>query len=377
MRAQKELTEKISKNFHLHFSSLKDPRRTSHGHHIYPLEEILFLVVSSAVSGWIHWTEIEGFGKDKLNWLRKFYPYLEGIPSHDALGKLFARIDHEAFNRCFISWINARAELSGGDIISIDGKTARGSSEHGSKAAIHTVSAYAFENRLTLAQKTVFEKTNEITAIPDLLDLLFIEGSMITIDAMGCQKKIAEKIISKKADYTLMVKGNQQTLYDQIACVFKNTALADQTTQVDMGHVRIEERKCSVITDLRFLDESENWKGIQSIIKIESIRINKTNGHTSQETRYYISSAKKSAKEFNHIIRSHWSIENKLHWCLDVLFKEDDSKKRKGNSAENFNMVTKMALAMIEKMDDEDIPKTRKRQKCALDDQYRELVLSF
>jgi len=377
MHAQKELTEKISKNFSLHFSSLKDPRRTSHGHHLYPIEEVLFLVVSSAVSGWIHWTEIEGFGKSKLSWLRKFYSYADGIPSHDALGKLFARIDHEAFNRCFISWVNARAELSGGDIIAIDGKTARGSSEDGSKAAVHTVSAYAFENRLALAQKTVFEKTNEITAIPELLDLLFIKDSMVTIDAMGCQKKIAEKIIDKKADYTLMVKGNQQALYDQIESLFTNTSIAYQATQLDIGHGRIEERKCSVITDLRFLDEAEKWKGIQSVIRIESTRVNKTTGYTSQEIRYYISSANKSAEEFNHIIRSHWAIENKLHWCLDVLFKEDDSKKRKGNSAKNFNMVTKMALAMIEKMDTEDIPKTRKRQKCALDDQYRELVLNF
>ncbi|MFK7899311.1 MAG: ISAs1 family transposase [Cyclobacteriaceae bacterium] len=370
-------TEKISQSFSSHFSSLEDPRRTTHGHHIYPLEEILFLVVSSVVSGWTHWTEIEEFGTNKLNWLRKFYNYPDGVPSHDALGKLFARLDHEAFNSCFISWVNARAELSGGDIISIDGKTARGSSEDGSKAAVHTVSAYAFENRLTLAQKTVFEKSNEITAIPELLDLLTIEGSVVTIDAMGCQKKIAEKIIEKKANYTLMVKGNQQALHEQIKSVFGHTVLADQSIEYDLGHGRIEERKCSVITDLRFLDEAVNWKGIQSLVRVESKRTNKPTEYTSQETRYYISSAKKTAKEFNHIVRSHWAIENNLHWCLDVLFKEDASKKRKGNSAKNFNMITKMALAMIEKMDNEKIPKTRKRQKCALNDEYRELVLSF
>lgn len=367
-------------NFHfsflLHFSDIKDPRRTTNGNFQYPLEEILFLTIASVVSGFKQYQEIRFFGNEKLDWLRKFFPFQNGIPSCDVLERVFARLDHESFGKSFVSWVAEKANSYKGEVIALDGKTARGSgSKH--QSAIHVVSAFATKNKLTLAQHVVDEKSNEITAIPKVLDLLTIQGAMVTADAMGCQKEIALKIRRKKADYTLMLKNNQKTLLEQAKTLFENTKLADKSQTHDMDRGRLEIRTCSVITDLKFLDEKSNWEDLKSVIRVEREVTYKSTRKKTFEQAYYISSAKKTAQEFNEIVRSHWAIENNLHWSLDVLFKEDQLLKKKGNSAKNFNLINKIALSMIEKESTMKDSRPIKMHKCALNDDFRESVMNF
>lgn len=322
------------------FENLKDPSRTNKGNLCYPLIEIVFLVISAVISGSNDWTSIEVFGKSQIEWLRKFFPYKNGIPSHDTIGTVFAVIDSQNFNDCFVKWINLVVDLSGEEIIAIDGKRLRGSYDTASsKAAIHMVSAFAATNGICLGQVSTDKKSNEITAIPKLLDILDIKGCIITIDAMGCQKKIAEEIRKKDADYLFGVKGNQEELSEQVQKMFSiEKGVTDQIT--DCGHGRVETRKCTVIDNLTFMDGKEEWKDLNSVIKIEAERFDKLSGIKSNEIRYYISSLKSTPERFNQIVRKHWSIENNLHWVLDVTFNEDKSRKRKDNSAFNFNIGT-------------------------------------
>ncbi len=314
--------------FHAYFSTLQDPRRIVKGHYFYPLEEILFLSISAVVSGANEWTSISSFGHSKLEWLRKFYPYKKGIPSHDVLGKLFARLDHKEFSKCFSNWINSLCNFTDGEIVAIDGKTMRGSADVGiGKSALHVVSAYASGNRLCLGQEVVNEKSNEIAAIPKLLEVL---------DLKGCQKKIAEQIREKKANYVLMLKDNQKDLKEQVERTFITTAIKSKDTQVNIGHGRIEKRECEVIDDLRFV-EAHDWAGLTSIVRIKSQRCLKKTGESAVEVRYFISSLPANACFINNVVRGHWAIENNLHW-LDVIFKEDESLKKKGNSANVVNL---------------------------------------
>jgi predicted transposase YbfD/YdcC len=359
-----------------YFSTLKDPRRTIKGHYFYPLEEILFLCVSAVVSGALDWTAIGSFGHSKLGWLRKFYPYRKGIPSHDVLGKLFARVDHNEFSKCFSNWINSLCNFTDGEIVAIDGKTMRGSADSTiGKSPLHVVSAYAAGNRVCLGQETVDQKSNEITAIPKLLEVLELRGCVVTIDAMGCQKKIAAQIVKKKADYVLMVKDNQKDLKEQIEKAFTTTAVKSKDTQLDIGHGRAEKRECEVIDDLRFV-EAGDWIGLTTIVKIKSERYIKQTGQSTLEVKYFISSLPADAKFINNAIRTHWAIENNLHWSLDVIFKEDDSLKKKGNSPLNFGFITKMALTLLEKEPTPKLSKPVKRFKAALDDDFREKILN-
>ncbi len=298
-----------------HIKELKDPRRVTKGNFKYPLNEIFFLVISAVISGTEDWQGIALFGEEKIAWLRNFLPYEKGTPSHDVLGDLFARIDLQNFESVFIKWINAISEITNGTIISIDGKTIRGSGDSNiPNSAVHVVSAYATNQMLCFGQTSVDKKQNEITAIPELLNMLAIKGGVVTIDAMGCQKKIAKKIIGKEADYVLMVKDNQQELKEQVEKLFeyyKEPCDVDQT--IDSGHGRIENRKCEMIGDLRFLDGKEKWVGLQSVVKISSIRYIKKKGNESSEIRYYITSLRPDSKRLNQIIRSHWGVENNLH----------------------------------------------------------------
>lgn len=359
-----------------YFSNLEDPRRTNKGHFYYPLNEILFLVISAVVSGYQDWTSIQIFGNAKLDWLRRFFPYAHGIPSHDVIGKLFSRLDPIRFNECFIKWVNSISELTNGEVVAIDGKTIRGSGDADKiNSAFHVVSAYAAGNRLCLGQVTVDQKQNEIVAIPEILDLLSIQGCIVTTDAMGCQKEIASKIIEGKADYVLMVKENQKELKSQVEKMFRlqKDCKKDQTT--DAGHGRIETRTCQVINDLTFMDDIEQWQGLRSVAQVTSQRIIKKTGKTSEEVRYYISSLNTCPVKMNHVVRSHWSVENNLHWVLDVVFNEDSSLKKKDNSAVNFNIITKVALALLEKEQSMKASKNGKRQNAALDDSYREKIL--
>ena len=363
--------------FSHYFSGMKDPRRTNKGHHLYPLEEILFLCISAVVSGMDDWTSINLFGRSKLIWLRQYFPYRHGIPSHDVLGKVFAALDPVEFGKCFSEWISSISELTGGEVVAIDGKTLCGSDDKwAGKSALHVVSAYASGNRLCLGQKAVTEKSNEITAIPDLLKLLTVKGCIITIDAMGCQKKIARAIIDKQADYLLMVKDNQEELKEQVEKVFNLNTKAETEITIDAGHGRIERRTCQAIDNLLFLDGKEEWTGLKSIAKVISERTDKRSGKQSAETRYYISSLPAKPKVIGNAVRSHWAIENNLHWTLDLLFKEDASLKKKGHSALNYNIIVKTALAMIEREISTKASKPQKRKRAALDDEYRSFLLA-
>jgi predicted transposase YbfD/YdcC len=363
--------------FSHYFSGMKDPRRTSKGHHLYPLEEILFLCISAVISGMDDWTSINMFGRLKLPWLRQYLPYKHGIPSHDVLGKVFAVLDPVQFSACFRNWVNSMAELTGGEVVAIDGKTIRGSDDKSlEKSALHVVSAYASGNRLCLGQETVTEKSNEITAIPALLKLLTVKDCIITIDAMGCQKSIAGTIIEKEADYILMVKDNQQELKEQVEKVFTMNPKAEADITLDFGHGRIEQRTCQVIDNLTFLDDKEDWPGLKSIAKVISERTDKRSGNKSTQTRYYISSLAAKPKVIAHAIRSHWSIENNLHWTLDMVFKEDNALKKKGNSALNYNIIAKTALAIIERETESKSSKPQKRKRAALDDEFRSKLIA-
>ena len=335
---------------------LKDHRRTDRGNIQYSLQEILFLTLSGAVSGCNTWEAIAEFGRLKLDWFRKYFPYEDGIPSHDTLGRFFSAFDREKFANFFMEFTQKLAQEDS-RVIAIDGKTVRGvASEHG-VAPLHIVSAFCKNNMLTLCQEKVNDKSNEITAIPNLLDLLDLENCVVTIDAMGCQKEIAKKIRSKKGDYILQVKDNQKDLKEQIEKLFIPQNTNNQYSELDTGHGRMEKRVCRVIDNITFLDGKEDWKDLKTIVEIRSEIYQKKTQKKSESIRYYISSAPANSKQMAQDIRSHWSIENNLHWNLDVIFKEDLQLKRKGNSTENFNMVLKLALGLL------DGEKTKKKSK--------------
>lgn len=335
------------------------------------------MVIAAVISGANDWTAIEIFGKGQLEWLRKFFPFKSGIPSHDTLGRIFAGLDTDQFNDCFADWINQISSSTKGQVVAIDGKRLRGSYDKATgHPAIHMVSAYASQDSLCLGQVTTDKKSNEITAIPELLKMLSLEGCTVTIDAMGCQKSISEKILNKQADYILGVKENQKGLLEQVEKVFTITKVKDRHIANDVGHGRVETRKCSIIDDLTFFDDYKDWPGIRTLVKVEAERYFKSTGKVESCTRYYISSSKEGAEFHNKSIRQHWGIENKLHWVLDVVFNEDACRKRKGNSAINFNIVTKLALALMEDCK-VNIPRSQKRQRATYDYLFREKLLKI
>ncbi len=361
--------------FKENFSQLPEPRRISKGNLIYPLEEILFLTISAAISGCLTWVSIEEFGKLKLEWLRKFYTYQNGTPSHDAISDLFSILDAKLFGECFMNWTKSVANISDSEVVAFDGKTVRGVGSTSRKYPLHIVTAFCTKNKISLGQISVEDKSNEIVAIPKLLDLLTLKGCTVTTDAMGCQKKIAEKIREKGADYILQVKDNQKELKQQIEKLFDNHTKRSVAIEDDFGHGRIEKRTCEVITELKFLDVKEDWKDLRSIVRITSEREFKKTGVKSMEYRYYISSMVENPTKINASVRSHWGIENNLHWNLDVIFNEDGQLKRKGNSAENFNIISKVALGLIENEKTEKKSKPLKRLHALLSDSYREKIM--
>jgi len=357
----------------LYFAGLKDFRveRTKY----YPLPEIIFLILSAVISGAENWEEIADFGEDKQDWLRKYYPYVNGTPSHDTLNRVMSGINHEHFNECFINWVSSISELPLGSLINLDGKTIKGSKDAGKKT-VHIVSAWCSELSMCLGQIKTAEKSNEITAIPKLLDLLEVEGCVISIDAMGCQKDIAAKIKEEKADYILALKDNQKSLHQSVKTSFEQLEVDSKDVWVDKGHGRLEIRSCRVIHNLDLTPMAEDWKGLQSLVQIECSRELLAEGKVEQNTRYYVASLKTDAKHFNRLVRGHWGIENQLHWSLDVIFREDLSRKRKGEAAENFALFRKMALNLINQ-EETKISKKRKRLKAARSDKYREKILQI
>ena len=331
-------------NISHHFKTITDPREISKISHL--LTDIIGLSLIAVIAGCESYDDIEDFGKTKEVWLRNYLELPNGIPSHDTIERLFESINPLEFSSCFSLWVLETFNYRDEPFLHIDGKSNRRSYDRFTgKKMLHSVSVFAGKHSLSLAQYKVDEKSNEITAIEPLLAPLDIEAQTVTIDAMGCQKDIAQAIVSKKAYYVLAVKDNQKTLHDEIKAAFSNTIITDTASTLEKSHGRIEERCCKIITDLRFVDESINWIGLCCIVCVINTRTIK--GKVTTDTRYFISNKNEKASFFLSAIRSHWKIENSLHWVLDVIFNEDYCRKRKENAAENFNIIRKMALNII------------------------------
>lgn len=333
-----------------YFKDLQDPRQQ--GKIAYPLDEILLLCLLAVLAGAECFTEIALFGTKKLALLRRFRPFKDGTPAHDHLGDILATLDAEQFQGCFAAWVAAVTGVPEG-VVAIDGKTSRRSGRKGaSRDSIHMVSAFAARQRLVLAQVKVAEKSNEIIAIPKLLDMLAIEGAVLTIDAMGCQRDIAQRVIDKKADYVLALKGNQGSLRDdaelfvteQKASGFVDTEISRDTT-VDGDHGRIETRTTTVIHDVEWLQQRHSWPGLKGLVIVESCR--EISGKIERETRYYITSMSMTAVHLGHVIRSHWAIENSLHWVMDMMFRDDECRVRTDHAPANFATIKHMAINLL------------------------------
>ena len=350
------------------FTELEDPRLERHK--LYPLDEILLTTLCAKICDAESWEDIQDFGEAKIEFLRKYLPYKNGIPSHDTFARVFSLIDPKQFKTCFIEWMKG-LELQPSEVVSIDGKTLRGSFDKGDdQKAIHMVSAFASNARLVLGQEKVSEKSNEITAIPKLLDALFITGGIVTIDAMGCQKSIASKIREKKADYVLSLKGNHGDLHDDVRTYFEGTSKEDLEIdeECDKGHGRIEVRRCRISRNIDWLKQKEKWKDLSCLVEIESLR--RKGGKETVEKRYYLSSLKTSAKEVAKAIRSHWLIENSLHWVLDVTFNEDRSRIRKKNGPENMAIVKHTVLNLIRQNGDGKTSLKQRRRRASYSEDY-------
>lgn len=329
-----------------HFSSLEDYRDTRYTKH--RMLNIVAISICAIICGARDWYDIEDFGKNKVHWLRTFLDIGDSVPSHDTYQRFFSFVRPDSLEQCFSSWIAAIADLTDGRLIHIDGKTLRGSKGADSEHFVHMVSAWCSLNGLVLGQQKVDDKSNEITAIPALLNLLVIKGCVVTIDAIGCQQEIAATIVDQGGDYILAVKDNQKFLHDDIQEAFVNEKnVQHYKAKAELNHGRIENRSISVITNMDWICNAGNWEGLQSLIKVDTAREDKRSGSKQAETRYYISSSKATAEYFHGAIRSHWQIENTLHWVLDVVFGEDASKKQAGNSAQNFSLLNKIALNLL------------------------------
>lgn len=357
------------------FAGLSDPRVERTKDHL--LIDIIFITITAVICGADSWYDIEAYGKAKFEWLKKFLKLPNGIPTHDTFNRVFAALDPDELGKCFLTWTQSVSRLTKGEVISIDGKTLRGSRDKSNKSIVHMVSAWASTNNIVLGQQKVDDKSNEITAIPALLEVLVLKECIVTIDAMGCQKNIAAAIINKEADYILALKGNQGELQEQVKESFRFMKCNSISEETDLGHGRVEKRVCTVINDLSMIEQKDQWKGLSSIIKIEAERYIKSTGETESETRYYISSAQGGAQVINQSIRDHWKIENSLHWILDVAFKEDQSRKREGYAAQNFSVITRIALNLL-KTDTTTKQGIRgKRLKAGWDNEYLERVLKI
>ena len=333
-----------------HFRNLQDPRQQAKV--TYPLDEILLLCLLAVLAGAETITDIALFGRKKLDLLRRFRPFASGTPAHDHLGDILAVLDPEQFQRCFVAWVAALTGAPEG-VIAIDGKTVRRSGQKRTgQAPIHIVSAFAARQRLVLGQIKVAEKSNEINAIPKLLELLAIEGAIVTIDAMGCQREIAQKIVEKKADYVLALKGNQGTLREDVelfvaeqeAVGFKDSKISREQT-VDGDHGRIETRTITVIHDVAWLQQRHNWPGLNALVIVDSVR--ETGDKVERERRFYITSLLLVASMMAPVVRAHWAIENSLHWVMDMVFRDDECRVRTDHAPANFCIIKHMAQNLI------------------------------
>lgn len=366
-----------------HFGKVKDPRKERTKRH--KLLDIILIAICGVICGADSWVDIEVFGKSKKDWLKTFLVLPNGVPSHDTFGRVFAAINPEEFEKSFMEWVQAINELTQGQVIAIDGKQLRGSheSENG-KNAIYMVSAWAVENQLVLGQRKVDEKSNEITAIPKLLKLIEIAGCIVTIDAIGTQTKITKTIIERDGDYLLAVKENQGHLYEDIHDLFEEDQLYNfedapysYAKTVNKDHGRIEIRQCWSISDPEYLAtirDRERWHGLKSVVMIMSER--HIGEKTEQQTSYFITSLESVAEKILKVKRSHWSIENRLHWVLDIAFNEDHSRVRKDNAPQNFAVLRHTALNLLKQEKTAKGGIKAKRLQCGWDTDYLLKVLA-
>lgn len=366
-----------------HFAELPDPRSERNQEH--PFMSILIIALCGTICGADNWVEIEAYGKAKVAWLQTIIPLPNGIPSHDTFGRVFRMIDPEAFQACFLQWVQQVSQVTEGELVAIDGKQLRGSKDvPAGKEGLYLVSAWAGQQRLVLGQRKVDAHSNEITAIPALLDLLALNGCIVTLDAMGCQTEIAQKILEREADYVLAVKRNQGKLYEDIVDLFAgfeecdfHEVEYDYTETVNKDHGRLEIRRCWVVTHpdyLAYLRRHHVWPQLKSLVRIVAER--RLNGTVVVKTRYFISSLAPSAQRLLQLCRDHWHIENKLHWVLDVAFNEDHNRAHKDHAPQNLAVLRHIALNLLKHETSARVGMKAKRLKAGWDNAYLLRVLA-
>lgn len=351
-----------------YFTDLEDPRveRTQ----VHPLESIVFISIAAIACGADTWNEIEAFGQAKAGWLHRVVPLPGGIPSHDTFNRFFSALEPGAFEGCFAKWAASIATRTKGQVVSMDGKALRGT-KGVKRTAAHVVTAWSGANNVSLGQLRVEDTSNETATIPALLDMLFIEDCIVTIDAAGCYADIAGKISAKDAHYILCVKGNQPTLLKNIEVSFALKTPQAVWEDLDAGHGRVETRRCSVISDLGLVENPGKWPGLQTLVRVDGERFMKTSGEIQTITRYFITDLPADDPQLiGRSIRSHWGIENSLHWQLDVSYREDASRKRNTNALINFSALSKMTLTMLKQDKSTRIGVKSKRLKAGWDNGY-------
>jgi predicted transposase YbfD/YdcC len=360
-----------------HFASLDDPRVERTKRH--PLLAILAIALCGVIVGAESWDEIEEFGNAKAEWFGHVLDLPHGIPSHDTFNRVFAALDPHQFRACFAAWMQGVAQVLPTEVIALDGKTLRRSHDRlNGREAIHLISAWASRNQLVLAQERVETKANEITAVPQLLQVLALNGCLVSIDAIGCQREIAQQILDHGGDYILALKENQPTLWEEVQSLFVQARdhlfvdlVEEQARDVSKGHGRLEIRHHTVIADpdvLAWLDDEYGWPGLKALGMVEAER--RLGATRSTQTRYYLLSRALSAKDFGAAVRSHWGIENQVHWTLDVTFGEDHSRIRAGYAAENVAVLRQLALNLVRHHQTNRLSIKAKRKKAGWDNAY-------
>ena len=382
------VAQSIATDLRSHFAALEDPREGNALLH--PLDEVLIIAICAIICGANYWSEVAAFGQAKETWLRTFLELEHGIPSHDTFGRVFRHLNPAVFESCFRNWTQAIRERIAGEVIPVDGKCLRGSHDAGSgKQAIYIVSAWASDNRLVLGQRKVDEKSNEITAIPELLRSLDVAGCIVSIDAIGTQKAIAQQIVAQDGDYMLALKDNQPHLLEDVQSLFlwadkiDYAALHHAYTQtVNKDHGRIETRECWTISDpacIAMLADSAAWAELQTVVRVRARR--QVNGQCTVEERFYISSigdaGVRTAAQALEATRSHWGIENRVHWILDMAFREDECRVRKDHGDENLAVLRHIALNILQRDTTTRLGMHGKRLKAAWDTRYLEKLLRF